>query len=135
MIFKSFSMFSTIQMCSQACICKKTRAYFCKNVGSQCLSKLTNINNFFRRYSIIIFLVKFVVATEHTHSTTPTPSTNGYSPTPSNEWTSTPPPPPKSVSPGSGSVGARSQLLGSISSFNKGALKKATTLDKSLPKV
>ena len=92
MIFKSFSRFSTMQMYSQACICKKTRAYFCKNVGSQCLSKLTNINNFFRRYSIIIFFVKFVVATEHTPSTTPTPSTNGYTPTPSNEWTLAPTP-------------------------------------------
>ena len=56
----------------------------------------------------------------------PPPSMNGPPP---------PLPPSKSALTGSGTCAAWSQLLGSISSFNKGALKKATTLDKSMPKV
>lgn len=49
-----------------------------------------------------------------------------------------PPPPPLPPTPGSGSSGSstdRSALLSSITAFNKGALRKATTKDSSKPKL
>ena len=45
-----------------------------------------------------------------------------------------PPPPIPNSAPNQGGT-ARTALLGSITAFNKGGLKKAVTVDKSKPKV
>jgi len=70
----------------------------------------------------------------------PAPAAPPPPPPPSNGPSPPPPPPPASAPPPSSSApppasAARGALLGSITGFKKGGLKKTTTVDKSAPRI